>query len=288
MKTKPGSIAVDEEPRPVVVEPAQEDVGVSDVDGEIEEQIGGVAAGLAQEDVGDAWCVDKASPVASEIIKSPQVLEGNASHYPLVGTVVCESGRHSWRLLVDINANNPIGLMRAEGDFSASMNNGPDSWAFWPSGRIIDREGKRSTREVGPDRLTVPLQVEMHFDCSTGVLSAIADDVDLGIIAELPLGEPVRLAVGMNGGVVTMLQYEQHADLVLTCIPTPVAEDGSQTVSCINMSGEELAAISCASGSDVLQLRKAIKDELGKDVKLISMAGKILADGDLISSLSLR
>lgn len=288
MKTKPGSIAVDAEPGPAVVEPAQEDVGVSDANSKVGEKPASIVAGFVREDVGDAWCVDKAAPPASEVIKSPHVLEGNASHYPLVGTVVCESGRHSWRLLVEINANNPIGLMRAEGDFSASMNNGPDSWAFWPSGRIIDREGLRSTREVGPDRFTVPLQVEMHFDCSTGVLRAIANDVDLGIIAELPLGERVRLAVGMNCGSVTLLQYEQHADLVLTCIPTPAAEDGSQTVSCLNMSGEELAAVACASGSDVLQLRKAITDELDKDVKLVSIAGKILADGDPISSLSLR
>lgn len=260
---------------------------MTEVGGGAEEGVEGVTVGVAHEDVGDAWCVDRATPQSAGIIKSPQVLEGNSAHLPLVGTVVCESGRHTWRLRVDNNANNPIGLMRAEGQFAASMNCGPDSWSFWPSGRIIDLEGKRVNRERGPDRFTVPLQVEMRFDCGTGALSVLVDDVDLGVIAEVPLGEPVRLAVGMNDGIVRILHYEQHADLVLTCMPMPAAADGSQTVSCVNMSGDELAAIGCGAGFSVAQLRTAVKEELGTAANLVSVDGRILADGDLIASLSM-
>lgn len=75
---------------------------------------------------------------------------------------------------------------------------------------------------------------------------------------------------------------------VITCLPKLPGDDGSMSVTCINMSGEELATIVAEPGKDVAWLRAALASQIALPIwklQLVGVDGELLGDNVSISAV---
>jgi len=134
---------------------------------------------------------------AKAAVRDAVRIEGFTGGAPVVGEAVVLKA--TWHLRLELGCNVRIGVMRASGiDFESNMlGDNRDTWGFWAASRRTFHGGRDGSRRAGPDALRAPCDLELTLDATARTLSLRADGEDMLIADDLPLNEPMRLAVGL-------------------------------------------------------------------------------------------
>ena len=121
-------------------------------------------------------------PTGSKVAVSSDGSEatGDSYTYPIRGKLMCEDGKHEWRVMVAGSNRVCIGVVRSNADTNTGWRNNPGCWGIFLCNRDMFFAGQYQRRSEGPDSFKLPCEVAIILDCDTGTLS-------VGVEGQMPV-----------------------------------------------------------------------------------------------------